>query len=66
MRTGLEISGTASLAEYEEWLQSVVFETADDPASTATRTIAFQVIDGDAGLSNILTREVSIIDLLDL
>ena len=55
----LTLSGTATPTEYRTALRSVTYENTSQNPSTATRTITFQVDDGDA-LSNAATRDVTI------
>jgi VCBS repeat-containing protein len=55
----LTLSGTASVANYQEALRSVTYFNASESPSGDTRTISFQVDDG-ALLSNIATSSVAV------
>ncbi|WP_145391305.1 cadherin-like domain-containing protein [Stieleria neptunia] len=55
----LTLTGTATVAQYEAALRSITYTNSSDNPSTATRTVAFTVNDGDVD-SNTQTRDISI------
>ena len=55
----LTLSGTATVAQYQAALRSVVYAKPSDTPSTAARTVAFAVNDG-ALASNTATRSLSV------
>ncbi|MFA4929017.1 MAG: tandem-95 repeat protein, partial [Patulibacter sp.] len=55
----LELTGTATVAEYQAAIRSVRFETLGDTPSTDVRTVTVQVTDGDDS-STTETRDVSV------
>ncbi|QDV47196.1 Cadherin domain protein [Stieleria neptunia] len=55
----LTLTGTATIAEYQTALRSITYTNSSDNPSTATRTVAFTVNDGDVD-SNTQTRDISI------
>ncbi len=58
----LTLTGTASLADYQTALRSVVFSSSDGGPSPGSRTIAFQVNDGQSAnqLSNVASRTINL------
>lgn len=54
----LELTGTATKAQYEQTMESATFDT-DDPATVGERTINFRVNDGTAN-SNVVSRTVDV------
>ena len=58
----LTLSGSSSVANYQAALRSVKYETTSDTPNTTTRTIAFQVDDGQAAghASNTQSRDVTV------
>jgi hypothetical protein len=61
----LTMTGTATVAEYQAALRSVAYRNGDDVGpSTATRTISFQVSDGDAD-SNAVATDVAVTQVAD-
>jgi len=58
----MTLTGTATLANYQTALRSVKYSNTSDDPSTATRTISFQVDDGDASnnLSNIINSTLTV------
>ncbi|MCE2908874.1 MAG: putative Ig domain-containing protein [Burkholderiaceae bacterium] len=60
----LTLSGTTSVANYQAALRSVTFSNSSQSPSTATRTLAFVVDDGN-GPSLAATREVKVVAVND-
>ncbi len=60
----LTLSGTTSVANYQAALRSVTFSNSSQSPSTATRTLAFVVDDGN-GPSLASTREVQVVAVND-
>ena len=58
----LALSGTASLADYQAALRSVTYFNSSEAPNSATRTISYQVDDGEAEnhASNLATTTVSV------
>src|SRR5581483_8091461 len=58
----LTLSGAATLANYQNALQTIRYQNTSDNPTTLTRTVTFQVNDGSANnfLSNIITRNIAI------
>ncbi len=56
----LTLTGTASVADYQEALRQVTYQNTSDQPSTDLRTIRFEVTDATGGQSNALTREVMV------
>ncbi|TWU08136.1 LamG-like jellyroll fold domain-containing protein [Stieleria varia] len=55
----LNLSGPATLAQYETALRSITYNNISDDPSAATRTVSFIVNDGDEN-SNTVTRDIAI------
>ncbi|MBD2092918.1 calcium-binding protein [Microcoleus sp. FACHB-1515] len=55
----LSLSGTATIAQYEEVLRSVTYFNSSDNPDPTTRSIAFQVNDG-SDISTVITRTVTV------
>ena len=53
----LSLTGSASLADYQTALQSITYENTSDDPSDLTRTVTFQINDGDVD-SNIVSRDI--------
>ena len=53
----LQLTGSASIADYEAALRSVTYENTSDDPSDLTRTLVFVVNDGNAD-SNQISREI--------
>jgi uncharacterized delta-60 repeat protein len=64
MNGTLSLSGTATLAQYEAALRSVVYANSSDSPSTATRTVSFTVNDGDSDSSS-QSRDIAITPVND-
>ncbi len=60
----LSLTGTATLAQYEEVIHSVSYTNSSDDPSTATRKVEITVNDGDLN-SNLLSRDVEVIPVND-
>jgi len=60
----LTLTGTDTLANYQNALHSVTYHSSNDNPSALPRTVSFLVNDGDID-SNILTRDVNIIPAND-
>ena len=60
----LTLTGSDTLANYQTALRRVTYQNTSDNPSTATRTVAFTVHDGDAN-SNTQTREITIAAIND-
>ena len=56
----LTLTGSDTLAEYENALQSVSFTDTSDAPNTATRTISFTISDDQGAVSNAVTRTITI------
>ena len=58
----LTLTGSSSLANYQAALRSVNYETTSDAPNTTTRTVTFQVDDGQSAnhASNTQTRDVTV------
>ncbi|CDX46534.1 Outer membrane adhesin like proteiin (modular protein) [Mesorhizobium sp. ORS 3359] len=63
----LTLSGTATVAQYQAALESVTYFNSSDNPSGATRTISYQVDDGQAAnhASNIVTSTVAVTPVND-
>jgi len=61
----LTLTGAASVADYQAALTSVTFNNASDNPSLLTRTVTFEINDGDLS-SNILSRDIDVISVIDL
>lgn len=61
----LTLTGTASVADYQEALRRVTYQNTSDQPSTELRTIRFEVTDATGGQSNPLTREVVVVSVED-
>lgn len=59
----LALSGSASLASYQTALQAVQYSNTSNGPSTLTRTVTFQVNDGQGlnNLSNTQTRQITVV-----
>ena len=58
----LQLTGTATLADYQTALRSVTYDnTDDDDPSAAQRTVRFQVVDSSGGSSNLQTRNIGVV-----
>ena len=58
-RTGtLSLTGSASLADYQSALQSITYENTSEDPSNLTRTVSFQIDDGD-NVSNTVVRNIN-------
>ena len=55
----LTLSGTATVAEYQAALRSITYTNSSDDPSTATRTVAYTVNDGDVD-SNTQSRGIAV------
>lgn len=53
----LALSGTASLADFQTALRSVAYSNSSDNPSTLTRTVGFQISDGNLD-STVLSRDI--------
>jgi len=60
----LQLTGTATVSDYEAALQAVTFEHTGDNTANLTRTIIYVVNDGDDS-SNVATRSVAISPIND-
>ena len=68
MRVGARpaaLAGSASVADYQTAIRSIVFANGSDTPSTATRTIEWVVNDGDA-TSTAVTRDIVINTVNDM
>jgi hypothetical protein len=61
--TSLTLSGAGTLAQYQQVLRSVTYANSNvlNP-NTAQRTVQFQVADGDANASNLMMRNINVIN----
>ncbi|MFK8068765.1 MAG: beta strand repeat-containing protein [Gammaproteobacteria bacterium] len=60
----MTLTGSATIANYEMALRSITFENTSNDPSTATRTISFQVDDGNDS-SNTQTRDIIMVAVND-
>src|SRR5205814_8649947 len=63
----LTLTGSATVAQYQAALRSVTYSNSSDNPSGATRTISYQVDDGQAAnhASNIVTSTVAVTPVND-
>jgi hypothetical protein len=63
----LTLSGSATVAQYQDALRSVTFSSTSDAPATAARTISFEVDDGQGAnhASNVSTASVSVTPVND-
>ncbi len=57
----LVLNGTAILADYQAYLESITFACSNVPASTNTRTVSIEVNDG-TNYSNTASRTINLLD----
>ncbi|SCA62932.1 hypothetical protein SCG7109_AF_00140 [Chlamydiales bacterium SCGC AG-110-M15] len=60
----LILTGQAPLSEYQNALQAVVYMNLSENPSTATRTVNFEVTDGDI-YSNVISRDIDVMAVND-
>ena len=61
----LQLTGSASIADYEAALRSVTYENISDDPSDLTRTLVFVVNDGNVD-SNQISREIQFLSLIHI
>ena len=56
----LTLTGSASVADYQAALTTITYNNTSDNPSTLTRTVSFEINDGDLN-SNILSRDIELV-----
>ena len=56
----MTLTGSASVADYQAALTTIAYNNTSDDPSTLTRTVSFEINDGDLN-SNILSRDIELV-----
>ena len=61
----LNLTGLASLGDYETVIQQVTYGNTSDSPTQSTRTLSFSVNDGDLDSANTMTRDINVVAVND-